>query len=104
MTHADILSAAMLDAADLTGGALKVHSPVDGGLIGEVATHSGADVERMIGRAKSAFADWKLVPAPRRGQVTVEFATIEQAEAAAARINGDLPSVVPTAGITAEVV
>ena len=43
-------------------------------------------------------------PAPRRGQVTVEFATIEQAEAAATRINGDLPSVVPTAGITAEVV
>ena len=43
-------------------------------------------------------------PAPRRGRVTVEFATIEQAEAAAARINGDLPSVVPTAGITAEIV
>ena len=43
-------------------------------------------------------------PAPRRGRVTVEFATREQAEEAAARINGDLPSVVPTAGITAEVV
>ena len=43
-------------------------------------------------------------PAPRRGRVTVEFATREQAEAAAARINGDLPSVVPTAGITAEIV
>eukprot|EP00873_Tetraselmis_striata_P031337 jgi/Tetstr1/451601/TSEL_038637.t1 len=59
----------MLDAADLTGGALKVHSPVDGALIGEVATHSGADVEKMIGTAKSAFADWKLVPAPRRGEL-----------------------------------
>lgn len=69
MSHADILSAAMLDAADLTGGALKVHSPVDGALIGEVATHSGADVEKMIGTAKSAFADWKLVPAPRRGEL-----------------------------------
>ena len=69
MSHADILSAAMLDAADLTGGALKVHSPVDGALIGEVATHSGADVDRMIATAKSAFADWKLVPAPRRGEL-----------------------------------
>lgn len=69
MSHADILSAAMLDAADLTGGSLKVHSPVDGALIGEVATHSGADVEKMIGTAKSAFADWKLVPAPRRGEL-----------------------------------
>jgi aldehyde dehydrogenase (NAD+) len=69
MSHADILSAAMLDAADLTGGALKVHSPVDGALIGEVATHSGADVEAMIATAKAAFADWKLVPAPRRGEL-----------------------------------
>ncbi|WP_421950949.1 aldehyde dehydrogenase family protein [Pelagibacterium sp.] len=73
MSHADILSAAMLDAADLTGGALKVHSPVDGALIGEVATHSGADVEKMIGRAKSAFADWRLVPAPRRGELVRLF-------------------------------
>lgn len=69
MSHADILSAAMLDAADLTGGALKVHSPVDGALIGEVATHSGAEVEAMIATAKAAFADWKLVPAPRRGEL-----------------------------------
>lgn len=69
MSHSEILSAAMLDAADLTGGSLKVHSPVDGALIGEVATHSGADVEKMIGTAKSAFAEWKLVPAPRRGEL-----------------------------------
>jgi aldehyde dehydrogenase (NAD+) len=69
MSHADILSAAMLDAADLTGGALKVHSPVDGALIGEVATHSGAEVEAMIATAKAAFGDWKLVPAPRRGEL-----------------------------------
>ena len=69
MSHADILSAAMLDAADLTGGALKVHSPVDGALIGEVGTHSGAEVEAMIATAKAAFGDWKLVPAPRRGEL-----------------------------------
>ncbi|WP_417584917.1 aldehyde dehydrogenase family protein [Pelagibacterium sp.] len=69
MSHADILSAAKLAAADLTGGALEVHSPIDGALIGEVATHSGGDVEKMIAAAKAAFSEWKLVPAPRRGEL-----------------------------------
>lgn len=69
MSHSDILSSALLDAADLSGGALKVHSPVDGALIGEVATHSAADLEKMIASAKAAFERWKLVPAPRRGEL-----------------------------------
>ncbi|WMT89392.1 aldehyde dehydrogenase family protein [Pelagibacterium sp. H642] len=69
MSHADILKAAFLDPADLTGGSLKVHSPIDGALIGEVATHEASDVEAMIARAKAAFGEWRLVPAPRRGEL-----------------------------------
>lgn len=69
MSHSDILTSALLGAGDLSGGGLKVHSPVDGALIGEVATHSGADVEQMIASAKTAFESWKLVPAPRRGEL-----------------------------------
>src|SRR5690606_472071 len=69
MSHADLLKAALLDASDLTGGGLAVHSPIDGALIGEVRTHSAADVEAMIGTAKAAFERWKLVPAPRRGEL-----------------------------------
>ncbi|WMT86363.1 aldehyde dehydrogenase family protein [Pelagibacterium sp. 26DY04] len=69
MSHADILKAAFLDPADLTGGSLKVHSPIDGALIGEVATHDASDVEAMIARAKVAFGEWRLVPAPRRGEL-----------------------------------
>ena len=69
MSHADILKAALLDPSDLTGGTLKVHSPIDGALIGEVAAHDASDVEAMIARAKAAFEDWKLVPAPRRGEL-----------------------------------
>ena len=69
MSHADILTAAMLTPADLKGGDLKVHSPIDGAVLGDIATHSGSDVDAMIGRAKSAFARWKLVPAPRRGEL-----------------------------------
>ncbi|RDE08870.1 L-piperidine-6-carboxylate dehydrogenase [Pelagibacterium lacus] len=69
MAHKDILAAALLTDADLSGGSLKVHSPVDGALLGSVATHSDADMEAMIARAKSAFEAWKLVPAPRRGEL-----------------------------------
>lgn len=69
MSHADILKAAFLDPSDLTGGALAAHSPIDGALIGEVATHDASDLEAMIARARAGFAEWKLVPAPRRGEL-----------------------------------
>src|SRR5690606_30296337 len=69
MSHADILKAALLEAPDLTGGSLKVHSPIDGALIGEIGTHTAADIEAMIGKARTAFESWKLVPAPRRGEL-----------------------------------
>ena len=69
MPHADILKAALLEPSDLTGGSLVVHSPVDGAMIGEVRTHGASDVEVMIGKARIAFERWKLVPAPRRGEL-----------------------------------
>lgn len=69
MTHADILRNALLDPSDLTGGPLKVHSPIDGALIGQVAAHTGAEVEQMIARAKTGAEVWKLVPALRRGEL-----------------------------------
>ena len=69
MTHADILRNALLDPSDLTGGPLKVHSPIDGALIGQVAAHTEAEVEQMIVRAKAGAEAWKLVPAPRRGEL-----------------------------------
>ena len=69
MPHADILKAALLEPSDLTGGSLAVHSPVDGAMIGEVRTHGASDVEVMIGKARTAFERWKLVPAPGRGEL-----------------------------------
>ncbi|SDH04938.1 aldehyde dehydrogenase family protein [Pelagibacterium luteolum] len=69
MAHKEILAAALLTDADLTGGALEVNSPIDGALLGSLATHSVSDVQAMIAQAKSAFNAWKLVPAPRRGEL-----------------------------------
>ena len=49
-------------------GDLPSHSPIDGAEIGRVQTASPTDVDTACARAQSAFLDWRLVPAPRRGE------------------------------------
>ena len=51
------------------GGTLVVRSPVDGAEIGRVETHSASEVTAAIDRAQQAFAAWRAVPAPRRGEL-----------------------------------
>ncbi|QAX31977.1 L-piperidine-6-carboxylate dehydrogenase [Leisingera sp. NJS204] len=69
MPHSDILAAAGLTQAELTGGSLSVTTPVDGSEIARLKTHSAAEAEAQISAAKSAFKSWRLVPAPRRGEL-----------------------------------
>ncbi|WP_207532088.1 L-piperidine-6-carboxylate dehydrogenase [Desertivirga arenae] len=44
-------------------------SPVDGKTIGTVQLASGSDYETIIQEAQKAFAIWRSVPAPKRGDV-----------------------------------
>ncbi len=69
MSFQSILTACGLTADYTTGGALKVTTPIDGSIIAEVKTHSVADAEAAIANAKKAFAKWRLVPGPRRGEL-----------------------------------
>ncbi|WP_044008863.1 L-piperidine-6-carboxylate dehydrogenase [Leisingera methylohalidivorans] len=69
MPHSDILAAAGLTQAELTGGSLAVTTPVDGSEIARLKTHSAAEAEARIAAAKEAFKSWRLVPAPRRGEL-----------------------------------
>ncbi|MBP0575324.1 aldehyde dehydrogenase family protein, partial [Mycobacterium tuberculosis] len=46
-----------------------VRSPIDGGVIGRLALAGKAEAEAAIGRATAAFAAWRLVPAPQRGEL-----------------------------------
>ena len=52
-----------------TGGALTVHSPVDGCLLARVPTQSPGDVSPIVGNAHQAFLAWRDIPAPRRGEL-----------------------------------
>jgi L-aminoadipate-semialdehyde dehydrogenase len=58
----------------LSGGDLPVFSPIDGSRIAEVRRHDRADLDRMIAAAESAFAEWRSVPPPRRGELVRLFA------------------------------
>ena len=50
-------------------GNLESRSPIDGQVIGSVEAASGADVAAACERAQQAFLAWRLVPAPRRGEL-----------------------------------
>ncbi|HYN47018.1 MAG TPA: aldehyde dehydrogenase family protein [Allosphingosinicella sp.] len=50
-------------------GDLNSHSPIDGALIGSVATADADAVAAAIGRAYEAFLAWRVVPPPRRGEL-----------------------------------
>jgi aldehyde dehydrogenase (NAD+) len=54
-------------------GDLPVHSPVTGGEIARLRSHSPAEVTEIVGRAQSAFAQWRTVPAPVRGSFVREL-------------------------------
>jgi aldehyde dehydrogenase (NAD+) len=69
MTHAQILQAALLTEADLTGGTLTVRSPIDGATLGQVRETAAGDMPAVIARANEAFHAWRSVPAPRRGEL-----------------------------------
>ncbi len=69
MTAETTLSNLGLTDADLTGGPLKVTSPIDGRLLGELQETPAADMDAIIARSKSAFKTWRTVPAPRRGEL-----------------------------------
>jgi aldehyde dehydrogenase (NAD+) len=56
-----------------TGELLESYSPVDGKLIASVNTTSKEDYDKVMQTAKSAFDQWRLVPAPQRGEVVRQF-------------------------------
>jgi aldehyde dehydrogenase (NAD+) len=73
MTRGDILAASGLTADELGGGSLAVHTPIDGSRLADLKTHTPGDVKAMIARSVEAFRAWRLVPAPRRGELVRLF-------------------------------
>lgn len=51
------------------GEILESFSPVDGNKIADVKATDKADYEKVITNAQQAFKEWRLVPAPKRGEI-----------------------------------
>ena len=56
-------------AASLAGGTLSVRSPINGEKIAAVAEINADDTKTAIGAAHQSFLEWRLVPAPKRGEL-----------------------------------
>ncbi len=51
------------------GTLLESRNPATGELLGRVRQATRADYETVVARATAAFAKWRLVPAPQRGEI-----------------------------------
>jgi len=76
MTKADVKkeTEALLDKLGVArsawqGGDMASFSPVSGEEIGKLKTVSAAEADKAIDAAHEAFKAWRLVPAPRRGEL-----------------------------------
>src|SRR5215510_756834 len=63
-----------VDAA--SGETFRSKSPADGETIGVFPRSGPADVDRAVEAAEAAYEEWRLVPAPKRGEVLFRFAQL----------------------------
>jgi aldehyde dehydrogenase (NAD+) len=55
-------------------------SPADGETIGVFPRMGADEVDRAVAAAKEAFSHWRLVPAPKRGEILFRFARLLEQE------------------------
>jgi aldehyde dehydrogenase (NAD+) len=61
----------------LCGGPMRVvRSPIDGSVLGELHEAEAADVDRAVLASAEAFRQWRLLPAPVRGELVRRFGLV----------------------------
>ncbi len=96
-TFQNYIAGEWVDAA--SGETFESTSPANGDAIGVFPRSSADDVERAVAAAKSAYEDWRLVPAPKRGELLFRFAHLlsEQKEDLAQLMAHEMGKVLPEA-------
>jgi aldehyde dehydrogenase (NAD+) len=56
------------------GGELASRNPATGDVIARVEMATAAEYERVLAAASSAFLEWRMLPAPRRGEIVRQIA------------------------------
>lgn len=54
---------------DTKGELIESYSPADGSLIGKIQQGTTDDYEKIMQTAEAAFKTWRMVPAPKRGEI-----------------------------------
>jgi aldehyde dehydrogenase (NAD+) len=57
-----------------TGQPIRARSPIDGRTLATIPSATPADVSAAVTAANDAFLKWRLVPAPKRGELVRRFA------------------------------
>jgi alpha-ketoglutaric semialdehyde dehydrogenase len=73
-TYKNYIGGEWVDAA--SGETFESTSPADGKTVGVFPRSAPEDVDRAVDAAKAAFEEWRLVPAPRRGEILFRFAQL----------------------------
>ncbi|MBR1133018.1 L-piperidine-6-carboxylate dehydrogenase [Bradyrhizobium iriomotense] len=68
-----LLAGLGVNRASYTAGTLAVHTPITGQIIGRVTENSASEAFALIEKAHTAFLAWRLVPAPKRGELVRLF-------------------------------
>src|SRR5437870_9500598 len=56
-----------------SGETFETKSPATGEMLGVFPRSSAEDVDRAVDAAKAAYEDWRLTPAPKRGEILFRF-------------------------------
>jgi acyl-CoA reductase-like NAD-dependent aldehyde dehydrogenase len=70
-TFKNFIGGEWVDAA--SGETFETTSPANGDVLGIFPRSGVEDVDRAVEAAKAAYGDWRLVPAPRRGEILFRF-------------------------------
>src|SRR5256885_9541499 len=79
-TFKNFVGGEQVDAA--SGETFESLNPATGEVIGSFPKSGPEDVDRAAKAAREAFEEWRLVPAPERGQILFRFAQILEREKA----------------------
>ena len=58
------------------GNILQTSSPIDRQPIGKIRCASVDDYEKIIVRATEAFQTWRMIPAPKRGEIVRQIGDV----------------------------
>src|ERR687886_106631 len=73
-TFKNFVGGEWVDAAG--GETFETVSPATSETLGVFPKSGAEDVDRAVAAAKTAFEDWRLVPAPKRGEILFRFARL----------------------------